>query len=233
MLIPIVTIILSLGLILVLYLRNEKLKKNYKDILTENEVIKKAVHDLEMEQLKFQLQPHTLNNILANLRSISIRLNRGMDALSNTLEYILYKGKNHLVSVDDELSFLKGYLALNDLFLTEIDAVQLDLSEVDSSVSFFNTPCIPHLISAYSIENAFKHGDQTHPEFLRIKTRLNKERFEFEVINRIKIDYQVKEGGIGIKNMQQRLSYLYGENYNLKFSCNEEIYKFQLQIKLK
>lgn len=230
--IAVVSAILILITLIVLYSRNEELKRNFEILESENREMKNTIRELEMEQLKFQLQPHTLNNILANLRSISLRLTKGMDALSNTLDYILYKGKNHLVSVEDELTFLKEYISLNDIFLTEIDAVKIESQEVDKVLPCYTNPCIPHLITAYAIENAFKHGDVHHPEFLRVIVRLHKEGFELEVINRIKPNYQEKEAGIGLINMKKRLSNLYNDAFDLSFSCNEEVYKFKLKIRL-
>lgn len=57
-----------------------------------------------------------------NLKLIAKKLNKGMDALSETLDYILYKGnEKHLVSIEDEFNFIRKYLTLNDLFIREIN----------------------------------------------------------------------------------------------------------------
>jgi len=73
---------------------------------------------IEAEKLKFQLEPHTLNNLLANLMAISSKLNRGMEALSEILEYIIYKGNAHFVSGEDEVTFIKKYLTAYYYFLS-------------------------------------------------------------------------------------------------------------------
>ena len=195
----------------------------------KNELIKaKVALDAEnallaTEHLKFQLQPHTLNNILSNLKIISSKLSKGMDSLSETLDYILYKGRTNLVSVEEELGFIKTYLKLNDLFLPEVDAIELNSDNVDRSSVHFGTPCIPHLISAYFIENAFKHGNTRHPEFLRIRISLDRNTFQLSVTNKIGNDPVTKPGGIGLQNMKKRLDLLMqGKHVIYTHSANEE-----------
>jgi LytS/YehU family sensor histidine kinase len=188
---------------------------------------------LEAEHLKFQLQPHTLNNILANLKVIANKLNKGMDALSETLDYILYKGNHHLVSVEDELNFIKKYLALNDLFISEIDSIKVHESQVNRQSVHYSQKCVPHLISAYFIENAFKHGDVNHPEFLTISISLTNTQFEIKVVNRIKQKPSVaKSGGIGLSNMKKRLELLMAGKYQITNQCTEQLYYSTLTINL-
>ncbi|MCF8423851.1 MAG: histidine kinase [Bacteroidia bacterium] len=202
----------------------EKLSKDYTRLMADNAL-------LEAEHLKFQLQPHTLNNILANLKAISNKLNRGMDSLSDTLEYILYKGNKHLVSVEDELDFIKRYLALNDLFISEIDSIKVNDSGVNKSSKQYKDLCIPHLITAYFIENAFKHGDVNHPQFLNIIIRLTDNEFYMSVTNRIKDNYMPKSnGGLGLKNMNKRLELLMDKKYKIDSSKSESNYTSTLTI---
>jgi two-component system LytT family sensor kinase len=187
---------------------------------------------LASEHLKFQLQPHTLNNILANLKAISSKLSRGMDSLSSTLDYILYKGRTHLVSVEDELGFVESYRKLNDLFLAEVDAIVIDTKELDKGSPHFKQPCIPHLISAYFIENAFKHGDKNHPEFLRIRLKLDSQLFQLHVTNRIRQKPDDRLGGLGLKNMEKRLELLMAGRYRINTSSTADEYHAILTIQL-
>lgn len=187
---------------------------------------------LATDHLKFQMQPHTLNNILANLKAISSKLSRGMDALSETLEYILYKGRTNLVSVEDECSFIKTYLALNDLFITELDAIVVNVDQVDRNSPYYTTECIPHLITAYFIENAFKHGDVNHPEFLQIELKLDHALFQIHVSNRIKHKPSNKVGGIGLLNMEKRLAHLLKGKYQINTSSTHDTYDAILTIQL-
>lgn len=209
-------------------------KKSINKLLKEKNKLELKNASLENDHLTFQMQPHTLNNILANLTLNAKKLHNGMDALSDTLDYILYRGKAHLVSVEDEIAFIKKYLALNDLFISEIDSIKLDTSKVNNTSRKYSTPTIPHLISAYFIENAFKHGDVNHPDFLKINLKLSDAIFEMTVINRIKNKpVESKKGGLGLKNMKKRLELLIPDRYEIKNSCNEQEYYSTLIIRFK
>ena len=187
---------------------------------------------LESDTLKFQLQPHTLNNILASLRSLSFNLNRGIEALSETLEYILYSGENQLVTIQEEIGFIKKYLDLNYIFLAGFDSIKIDTSRVDEGCAHYKERCIPHLVTAYFLENAFKHGDTKHAEFLRINIILLPTYFELRVVNRIKVGNPIKVGGIGLSNMKKRLELLLQDEFEITNSKSDYEYHTSLKIKL-
>lgn len=214
-----------------LYIKLKKERKLRDAVSKENSKLIADNALLLNEHLKFQLQPHTLNNILANLKVFSNKLNKGLDSLSETLEYILYRGNNHLVSVQDELHFIKKYLELNDLFTNEIDSISLDIAQIVPTCKYFYTACIPHLITAYLVENAFKHGDVHHPQFLRIEITLSDKHFVMKVTNKIKKKPTTGNGGIGLKNMKERLDLLLPGKYEISNSSNEQDYQSHLLIR--
>lgn len=231
----VIVILLAVAIWLIFKLRQARRERER--LHAEKDALNKAKIELEAENalltaehLKFQLQPHTLNNILANLKTIASKLSRGMDSLSSTLDYILYKGKTHLVSVEDEVGFIETYLKLNDLFLTELDAIKINTDEIDRNVPQFTQPAVPHLISACFIENAFKHGDKDHPEFLSIRIKLTHNLFQLHVSNRVKHKPQARLGGLGLHNMKERLELLMAGRYDVKTSNNHEEYHAILTI---
>jgi LytS/YehU family sensor histidine kinase len=223
-------LVVLFGVCILLYFKLQKTKKQRDAVCKENAKLIADNALLLNEHLKFQLQPHTLNNILANLKVFSNKLNKGLDSLSETLVYILYRGKNNLVSVQDELNFIKKYLELNDLFTNEIDSISFDITKVIPTSKYFYTGCIPHLITAYFLENAFKHGDVNHPEFLRIELTLNDKQFTMKVVNKIKKKSTTGVGGIGLKNMKERLDLLLPGKYEISNSSNEQEYQTNLLI---
>lgn len=202
--------------------QQDKLSKENARLIADNAL-------LEAEHLKFQLTPHTLNNIMQNLKSISKKLNTGMETLSETLEYILYKGSKHMVSVEEELAFIEKYLELNDLFISELDSIKLH-KNIQSKSKYFSTPCLPHLISAYFIENAFKHGDIHHPDFLQVSVGLTDTSFELIVKNKIGNRKNNGKGGIGLVNMKKRLELLANGKYEIKTEEVNGAYSSKLLI---
>jgi LytS/YehU family sensor histidine kinase len=208
-----------------------KKEKNSKASLAEEN--RRLIGDnavLEADHLKFQLQPHTLNNILANLKVIASKLNKGLDSLSDTLDYILYSGNSNLVSVREELGFIKKYIELNDLFISGVESIKIEDNDVNTKSKYYSTACIPHLITAYFIENAFKHGDINHPEFLRIGLKLTDSTFQMEVVNKVPVKAKESNGGLGLPNMKKRLELLLAGKYNITTEKTDEEYKSTLTV---
>lgn len=187
----------------------------------------------EAEQLKFQLQPHTLGNVVATLNVIAKNLYRGTESLAESLNYILYKGNTHLVKLEDEINFIEKYIELNQLLYSDNISTSIDNSEVKTTSKFYDTPCVPHLISAYLVENAYKHGDKTHSDFLKIILKLSDNEFEMRVINQfIPKTSKNNNGGLGLKNMEKRLELLLSGKYELKTTISENEYHTILKIYL-
>jgi len=212
--------------------KNRAITKDIHDLRTENSTLIADNAMLEAEHLKFQLQPHTLGNVVTTLNAIAKNLHRGTESLSESLNYILYRGNTHLVSVEEELNFIKKYLQLNQLLYSDIISTKLDDTAVDKASKFYSTPSIPHLISAYLIENAYKHGDKTHPDFLKIILKLSDSNFEMTVINRLtsKQRSDDKNGGLGLKNMEKRLELLMNGKYTITRGSSESEYYSTLVI---
>lgn len=214
-----------------LFIKLKRERKQREILARENRKLLADNALLETEQLKFQLQPHTLNNILANLKVTASKLNKGLDSLSEILEYIIYKGNTNLVCVQDEIAFIKKYLQLNDLFTNEIDSITLDSTQIMPTSKYYYTACIPHLITAYFIENAFKHGDINNPDFLKVDLTLTDRYFAMKVVNKIKKKAANSKGGIGLKNMKERLDLLLPGKYEISNSANDQEYQSNLVIR--
>lgn len=221
-------VVIAIGIWLFVKLRN--VKKKTDQIIEENRRLIADNAILEDGHLKFQLQPHTINNILANLKVFASKLHKGMDSLSETLDYILYHGKNNLVSIKEEMEFMDKYIQLHDLFVSEIDSIDFNKASISQSAPYYSKPCIPHLITAYFLENAFKHGDTNHPEFLKIEVALDERMLKLSVVNRIKNQVESGREGIGLKNMKRRLELLQAGKFEINQSCDEHVYVSTLVI---
>lgn len=202
--------------------RRNELEAEYQNLLVNQAL-------LEVEHLKFQIQPHTLKNILAGLKAVAGKLKRGMDSLSDTLDYILYHGNENLVPICEEEKFIEDYIGLNEILISNRDSIKLK-KNIDEDSKYYTEPAIPHLITAHFVENAFKHGDVSHPEFLQIDIQLSSNQFELVIVNRIRRKTQLSEPGIGLQNVKKRLELLGMGSFDISNSCNEEIYKSRLTI---
>jgi len=210
--------------------QNDKFRDENQRLIKENSKLEADNILLESEHLKFQLHPHTLGNVVATINTLAKNLHRGAESLASSLNYILYKGNKHLVSVEDEIDFIRKYIHLNELLHSDNKA-KLDDSQVDKASPYYKTNSIPHLISAYLIENAYKHGDKSHIDFLNITLKLNDYSFEMTVVNRINLEKKNdSNGGLGLRNMAKRLELLTNGKYEVKNSQNEFEYQSKLII---
>lgn len=217
---------------LVIYAFYDQMKMRQENMRKELEKLKFRNTDLETKQLKFALQPHTLNNILGNIKAMSNQISRSMDSLSSIMEYIFYHGDEHYASVEDEVDFIRSYLRLQDAFSKEINNTQLDLSLLDENNPNYSKKALPHLVTAYLIENAYKHGDVNHPDFLNIKLKLEEDFFEIEVRNKVRKNYVNHKTGIGLSNMKSRLKHLKDGKHTFVSDQIEDDYMVKLKIKL-
>lgn len=205
--------------------RQENLRREFEKMKSKNT-------SLELQQLKFALQPHTLNNILGNIKAMSNQISRSMDSLSGMLEYIFYHGDEHYVSIKDEVDFIHSYIELQDAFLTEINNVHVNDALIDKDNSHYSKKVLPHLITAYLIENAYKHGDKNHPDFLKVILKLNDQFFEIQVTNKVRKNYANLKTGIGLSNMKSRLKHLKEGKHTFDIEEIDDEYRVKLKIKL-
>jgi LytS/YehU family sensor histidine kinase len=137
-----------------------------------------------------------------------------------------------MVSVEEEIGYIEQYVNMHKLLRHEQEGLEV-VPDVDKQSPHYNKPCIPHLITGYLIENAFKHGDFEHPDFLRIQVELKGRRFRLEVINMIGPHKENQEGGVGLKNMKERLDVLVGKNHSFEHGrISDRVYRAVLSIDL-
>ena len=204
----------------------------------------KQVHqDLEQDRvsselsfLKAQINPHfffnTLNNIYA-LTHVDAEVSRkAIHQLSRMMRYVLYDTQNSTTQLSQEIAFIKDYISLMELRLT--DVVKIDFS---SPAALKDQAIAPMLFLPF-IENAFKHGvSATQPSHIGITIMQKENVIELNVINTIikEQSNNLEEGsGIGLNNTRRRLDLLYPGKHTLLIneSTVENIYLVHLTLNL-
>lgn len=183
--------------------------------------------------LQYQIQPHFFFNSLNNIYSlVDIAPEKAKDSihrLSKLMRYLLYNTKTEQVPLDDEIRFLRNYIELMQLRLTDKVKVNYDFPEHPGSVQIAPLLFIP------LVENAFKHGvSANQPSFISIRMKLEDHRLLFELENtNFPKDERDKGGsGIGIENLKKRLRLLYPGQHELQQVVENEVFKTKLKIKL-
>lgn len=199
---------------------------------------KLAVAELEsvltqtrLEALKMQLNPHFLFNSLHAIHSMigydNDKARSMLLKISNLLRKILELGERQLISLNDELNYLKDYLDIEQERFHDRLQVHYDVEEL------MLTAMVPSLVLQPLAENALKHGisPMEDPGEIRLSVKqLDSNKLELVMINSMpKEQSQSTKGtGIGLANMEKRLEQLYDKNFEM--SIDKDSGQFRVQI---
>ena len=188
---------------------------------------KRLLLEARLDALQRQINPHflfnTLNSIAALVRS-QPELAREMTVkLANILRALL-KDHDTYVPLRDELSFTDDYL---DIEVVRFGAEKLRVEkEIDPRTL---EVLVPSILLQPLIENSIKHGlePRIHGGTVTLRSRLNGDRVLIEVAddgvgmgNRPVSALSRSGAGIGMKNVQERLEVLYGNQAQLQ--CGQQ-----------
>ena len=183
---------------------------------------KKRLEDLEkenlryrLEYLRYQINPHFFMNTLNNIHAlVDVSPEKAKDSiveLSRLMRHVLYDSNGPTVGLAKELDFLRHYLYLMRLRYTDCVRIEYSFPEDDGGAQ------VPPLLMATIAENAFKHGvSYKSDSFIRLTVALESGKVIFRCANSMNADHDEQAvGGIGLDNIQKRLSLLYGEDFVL------------------
>ena len=200
------------------------------DILSQ---IEKHALELQLQYLKYQVNPHFLMNTLNNIHALvdidPERAKASIVELSKLMRYVLYEGNNRLTPLSREVQFLRNYVQLMSMRYTGNVRISLDVPEI------LPDSMLPPLLLVIFVENAFKHGISYRTKsFVEISLQPHGDRLLFSCRNsrpEIKHDENMK-GGVGLSNVRRRLDLLFPGNYTLDIKEQEDTYTVYLDIPL-
>ena len=190
----------------------------------------------ELSFLKAQINPHfffnTLNNIYALTLVNADTSRKAIHQLSRMMRYVLYDNQSNTTQLSQEIAFIKDYISLMQLRLT--DKIKIEFTTPTALADVAIAP----MIFLPFVENAFKHGvSAVQDGFIDIKINQQDSVVDLQVVNTIikEQSNNLEEGsGIGLNNTRRRLDLLYPGKYEL--SINEDtvqnIYSVHLTINL-
>ena len=190
----------------------------------------------QLEYLKYQINPHFLMNTLNNIHAlVDIDPEQAKELIvimSRLMRHMLYEGSKSLIPLQREVDFLQNYIELMRIRYTDHVDITVELPSTTPEAN------IPPLLFITFVENAFKHGvSYRQQSFIRIKLSTDENRLCFVCTNSKRHDtgqHQTEElqGGVGLNNIRQRLSLLYGTNYSLEMDDGSETYHVSLSLPL-
>lgn len=188
---------------------------------------KRLLLEARLDALQRQINPHFLFNTLNSIASLVRRkpeLAREMTVkLANILRALL-KDHDTYVPLSDELSFTDDYL---DIEVVRFGADKLRV-EKDIDPRTLSIP-VPSILLQPLIENSIKHGlePRINGGTVTLRSRLEGDRVRIEVAddgvgmgNRPQSALRREGAGIGMKNVQERLEVLYGNQAQFSVISN-------------
>ena len=185
--------------------------------------------EIELQQLKSQLNPHFLFNALNNIYSYTLQSNKFGNELilklSELMRFIIDSSKKDHVPINDEIRFIENYIAFEKERLGDRCTIQYsrNVNHIDRD--------LPPLILFPFIENAFKYGTNTiQKSVVDIYMNDSDDAFNLTVKNNI-VNKDMQSTKVGLPNVKRRLELLYPGNHQLNILAEDG--KFIVDLTLK
>jgi sensor histidine kinase YesM len=209
------------------------IKSTQKWIKTEAERKEVANFKLksELEHLRYQLQPHfffnSLNNIYALVDISPEQAKTSIHSLSKLMRYMLYETNMELIPISKEIDFMKKYIDLMKLRVSDKTVVHYSFPTEETGVK------VAPLLFISLIENAFKHGVSANKKSeIAINMTIQEKTVLFTIQND---DFPKKTddksgSGIGLLNIEKRLELLYPNKNSFKTFVKDNRFTASLKI---
>ncbi len=190
--------------------------------------MRRQMTEARLQALQAQVEPHFLYNTLANVQALTEvdppAANRLVGHLIEYLRAALPKMRESSSTVGQELERVRAYL--NILKIRMGERLNFDIHVADDLLALpFPPMMLPSLV-----ENAIKHGLEPQRHGGRIDVLVTRSLHDGEA----RLVLQVRDtgaglsqrptdsgGGLGLSNLRERLTALYGEQGRLSLEANE------------
>jgi sensor histidine kinase YesM len=189
--------------------------RNYRDEQAKNATLQAQLSKAQLAALKMQLHPHFLFNSLHSISSLILldpkRANTMVALLGDFLRQTLEHSNDQMVTLADELEFLRCYLDIEKTRFDDRLSVNFDVEQAALDAE------VPHLIAQPLVENAVKHGISPYstPGHIEITAKKEDGLLLLKVKNssgeKSGTRARTRERGLGLYNVESRLKNIYGD----------------------
>ncbi|MCB9231294.1 MAG: histidine kinase [Bacteroidia bacterium] len=196
--------------------------------------LESAKLEADLRFLQSQVNPHFLFNVLNMIYTQaytgSPETAPTVMKLSNMMRYMLEATRKSRVNLQEELDYLRDFIAMQDLKKGRKQNVELKVNGQVEGIFIEPMLFIPFL------ENAFKHGNVSHEADGWVKGELKIEpgQLEFSMGNSLGKTNPMKDktSGVGLENIKKRLELLYPGRHQLKLMKGETQFEAILKLNL-
>lgn len=199
---------------------------NYFEKYSRSLQLEASVKEIELSNLKSQLNPHFIFNALNSIRALvdenPAKAKQAINQLSSILRNSLVTEKRGLTSFDEELKLVRDYLGLESIRFEERLKTEFDLDP--ESKDFM----VPPLMIQTLVENGIKHGISklTEGGVVQIITKVDGDHLKIHIRNSGKfvVNGHKKDtgGGLGLENTKQRLKLIYGDEASFRILTEKD-----------
>lgn len=175
----------------------------------------------ELQALKAQLHPHFLFNTLHGIATLVDGDSKNARAmiikLSDLLRTTLDSDSADLISLQDELRFVREYLDLEKMRFGSRLKIEWRVAPATYGL------LVPQMILQPLVENAIRHGVSSAREGGWVAVAADQRDGVLEIQVRNSIGGTTSSGtGVGLKNTEARLKYLYSGDASLRLTVAED-----------
>jgi Histidine kinase len=185
--------------------------------------LERSIAISELKTLQAQIEPHFLYNVLANVQSMIAHAPAKADAmLAHLIDYLkcaLPSMRRGASTLHAELDLARSYLAIAQLRFGD----RLTVTVNDAQNVAESTVEMPPMLLMPLVENAIRHGVEGKPGAVHVEVQV---KIENQVLTIRVIDdgsgfTQSSGSGIGIANVRERLTALYGDRASVFVTLRE------------
>jgi len=187
------------------------------------------LRDAELTMLRSQIRPHFLFNSLNSVSALTLTdpgaAQDMIIKLSEFMRHSLNLGAEAMTTLGDELYHAGLYLDIEKVRFSDKMIVEKDISQLCEGQK------LPAMILQPLLENAVKHGVNTMliSCTIKLKADCNGSYLNISVSNDFDPDAILHKGtGTGLKNVQKRMSTIYGRNDLVNYQAFENVFKVNI-----
>ena len=225
-------VVVLLGVVLHLLKRRYALQAHARQLNEARLEAQLKLKEAELALLRSQLHPHFLFNTLNTLYGLTLeqseRASEVVLHIAAILDYMLYRADRAQVPLEEEVSHLRNYIALEQLRHGERLEVEFTIT------GSMNGSRIAPLMLLPFVENSFKHGRGTGGAkgWIRIGLVVADSSIRFCTANSTgpaPVQRNVSSG-IGLENVRKRLKHVYPGSHCLTVSNRPDCFEVELMI---
>lgn len=187
--------------------------------------------EVELYQLRQQLQPHflfnSLNSISALVKIQPDKARKMVLQLSDFLRGTIQKEANKWINVEEEIRFLKLFTDIEKVRFGHRLQVDFKIEEGLQSMK------LPHLMIQPLLENAIKHSlyGLTGEVGIKVCFAIDQKNLKIEITNPYEPKAgQAKGAGFGLETINRRLFLVFGRHDLLKTSASNRQFSVKILI---